>query len=498
MLSSNNMLTTGGNRRQRARGTVRVNEPAYGFFIAGSIIEHMNGVYIRRNPPRVPIRDDALPMALYYEHEEGGWRMALNVLNDEDSGESEEDEEDRYYRYYRPTKPKKPTHEWVFIDEFNHERFAHEGDTIVPGSGTRWKHQKKKTALSSTDEKKPSMSLDSDSDEGMESCISPYQAQGLDNDTDHDAADPGQASSAITEIKPDDIDELPWQVIAILDLDMVQQLVYSSRHRKKKVQDAKAGKNAPAPSMASLTALTKPGSWLFRVVAEEGVILRSTPDDSGYEVGHRRFNEYVRGVELAVGGEWLRLEASEDTRPLSRQDRFYNAEYSRKSVWVRVCMDNVETLSGSMISYLEEIPADESAVLNIKALGDVSVSSGDSDTVVLEPHGGSGLTGDMFDKPFVHRMEGSDNAGAAAADLAILQEGEDPTLLAVKASLGNVQWTGVPVGAEVEVAGLRSRSSMQYNGVMGVVVSAVDPHTGRQGVRLEAPFRYLSTAVSTL
>jgi hypothetical protein len=144
-----------------------VNEPAYGFFIAGSSLEAMNGVYIRRvcyytssatadaaadtsarlvvlmlllllvllvlvvlvlvlvllllllfvvlpvlhtsattinitptnptplltlpllpppypppsqNPPRVPVRPEAPPIALYYEHEEGGYTMALNSL----------------------------------------------------------------------------------------------------------------------------------------------------------------------------------------------------------------------------------------------------------------------------------------------------------------------------------------------------------------------------------------------------------------------------------
>ena len=41
-------------------------------------------------------------------------------------------------------------------------------------------------------------------------------------------------------------------MIAILDLDMVQQLLWSSEHRKKKVRDAQAGKNAPAPTRASL------------------------------------------------------------------------------------------------------------------------------------------------------------------------------------------------------------------------------------------------------
>lgn len=476
------MLTTGGNRRQRARGTVRVNEPAYGFFIAGSSIENMNGVYIRRNPPRVPIRPDAPSMALFYEHEEGGWRMALNSLVDSEDEEGEEDEDD-YYSHCRP----KPTHEWVFIDELDKERFVHDGDTIVPGAGTRWKHQKIKNP---TTNKAPSaaMSLASSDSEGdMEMSMSPHQTyREMDNGVS-DAA----ASAALVEVKPDNMDELPWQVIAILDLDMVQQLVYSSRHRKQKVRDAKIGKNAPAPSMASLEAMTQPGRWLFRVRSPDGVVLRASPDDTGIEVGSRRLGEYVRGVELAIGGDWLRLDATEDTRPLSRQDRYYNTEHSRRPVWVRVCADGADALSESSLVYLEEISVDNTAVLNLKLLSDVNdVTSLHPDT---EPCGGVGMTGDLFDRPFVPRMEGADNVGSAEADMTLLREGEDPALLAVKASLSSNQWAGVPVGSLVEVAGLRSRSSMCYNGVTGVVVSPLDVATGRQGIRLDAPYRFAWT-----
>jgi hypothetical protein len=50
MLSNNNMLTTGG-RSQRQRRSVRVNKPAYGFFITGSSLDAMNGVYVSRSVP---------------------------------------------------------------------------------------------------------------------------------------------------------------------------------------------------------------------------------------------------------------------------------------------------------------------------------------------------------------------------------------------------------------------------------------------------------------
>ena len=76
MLSRNDMLTTGGNQQRRARGTVRVNEPAHAFFVTGSSLEAMNGMYVRRNPPRRKPEDEGVRRnhpALYYEHEEGVW-----------------------------------------------------------------------------------------------------------------------------------------------------------------------------------------------------------------------------------------------------------------------------------------------------------------------------------------------------------------------------------------------------------------------------------------
>ena len=45
-LMRNDMLTTGNNRRARRRGTVRVSEPSYGFFIAGSNVKVGSSVAI--------------------------------------------------------------------------------------------------------------------------------------------------------------------------------------------------------------------------------------------------------------------------------------------------------------------------------------------------------------------------------------------------------------------------------------------------------------------
>ena len=180
------MLTTGG-RRQRQRGSVRVSEPANGFFIAGSSIDSMNGVYVRKNPPKGRDMLAESQFALYYMHEESAWQMALKSLSDDE--QSDEEEEDHYF-YSR--KKRKPEYEWVFIDECGKERFAHDGDTIVPGAGVRWKHVHEvhvpdTSALDDT-------SLLARDDDNEES-----------------------GSRALSTIAPDDEDELPWQVIAILD-----------------------------------------------------------------------------------------------------------------------------------------------------------------------------------------------------------------------------------------------------------------------------------------
>ena len=66
MLQSNNMLVPEGvGRQQRSRGTCYVDEPPFGFFVTGSSIKPMNGVYIRRNAPR-SLKREGEDVLLYY------------------------------------------------------------------------------------------------------------------------------------------------------------------------------------------------------------------------------------------------------------------------------------------------------------------------------------------------------------------------------------------------------------------------------------------------
>jgi hypothetical protein len=406
--------------------------------------------------------------------------MALNELpEDYEDEESEEDEEEDFYYYARQhRRKKKKTHEWVFTDEFGEPRFSHDGDTIVPGAGVRWKHYHKKPVSA-----KKADSTTSQSE--IESWLSPYSFQNE------------ETSTTVAEIKQDNEDELPWQVIAILDLDMVQQLLWSSEYRKQKVRDAMAGKTATAVARASLENAFAPGRWLFRVVASEGVELRTEPDDSAPVAGNRIAGEYLRGVKLGSEGDWLCLEAMEDTSMQGgrgRSDRFYNAQYSQRQLWVRVCSG----LGQPIATFLEEVRADDSAVLNLKGVGDADLEESDAATANSDPTstaaakesaGGKGLIGDLFDRPFVPRMEEGESSAAAdfSRDAETLSRESDSLLTTLGQSGSVVSGNGIPIGAIVEVAGLKSRGGMQYNGVVGVVVSALEG--GRQGVRLEAPFR---------
>ena len=85
---------SGGSRRRRGGGTCYVDEPAKGFFVAGSSIEAMNGIFGRIHPTSAKWVDH--PVALAYKHDITGWFMCLVETEDE-----EEEEEEDPYSYYR-------------------------------------------------------------------------------------------------------------------------------------------------------------------------------------------------------------------------------------------------------------------------------------------------------------------------------------------------------------------------------------------------------------
>ena len=188
----------GGGRRSGGYGTVR--DPPAGFFVGGSSIKEMNGVYTRVE--RIP---SAIDHKFHYAYRKWpidkpddmtGWHMAL-VKCDEETAEK-----------YECTDTSKGS-EWLIIDPARKDRFGHEGDTIIPGAGTRWKHLHRK-----------------------------YM------DPDLPPAD----GTEVAEGTEDDMDELPWQVIYIGDPNMVHDFRRREYGYHRNIQQAIGAVHLPRTS----------------------------------------------------------------------------------------------------------------------------------------------------------------------------------------------------------------------------------------------------------
>ncbi len=176
----------GGGGRRRHGGYVRVQDPAKGFFLAGSTVMAMNGLYGRVDS--VP-SDLKQTVQLAYKHDKTNWLMCLT------SGKATPEGKD----------------EWLLIDDANRPRFQHAGRTIIPGSGKRWRHLHR-------------------------------QAQG---DGAGDGDEKSSSSSTALQAHGDDYSQLPWQVIAILDESMLAKLRRYQAHHHGNIQRAISGGNLP-------------------------------------------------------------------------------------------------------------------------------------------------------------------------------------------------------------------------------------------------------------
>ena len=329
-LSRNDMLSTGGNRRRRSRGSCYVNKPAYGFFIAGSSFKAMNGVYVRDNAPTFDPSNTtgARESALYYTHEDddSGWIMSLEKLPEDEEAKSSSEDEYGYGYHYREPKKKKE-YEWVFVMPDGISKFSHDGDTIVPGAGVRWTHIHHTTTSAAS-------AASSDS--------SPVMTPTPEAQAEETKA---ETSSQVVKAKEDDENELPWQVIALLDQDIMQQLVWASRRRKQRVQRSMAGTSAPKPGQFTLEGCYVPGRFLYRVVAKEGIqtYSESTLTSTPHRGNTLKFLSYAIGVELGKGGQWLRLDSSKHVPPASSSSRSYYGGYGQTDRYVQT-IDGTERL----------------------------------------------------------------------------------------------------------------------------------------------------------
>eukprot|EP00439_Symbiodinium_sp_Y106_P052141 s522_g6.t5 len=187
----------GGGGGRRFGGFAQVTEPPVGFFVGGSSIRELNGLYSRDAKPPFGFGHS---FVFSYRHDFTGWRMAL-VAAPEDVKRSTG----------RGT-------EWVMIDPDKADRLRHDGDTYIPGAGTRWSHvHRTKEAKSNP-----------------------------------------QAGTSVAAAEEDDEEELPWQVVGINGLDMLQKLKRYFAFYKHEVQNAIEGRNLPPLPMGGMGLQTSP------------------------------------------------------------------------------------------------------------------------------------------------------------------------------------------------------------------------------------------------
>ena len=126
---------SGGGRRV-SYGYVR--DAPKGFFVGGSSIQGMNSIYLRvgglpadAGYTGIHYKDGSLT----YYSETSGWWMAM--VDASPVGESGGEAEPDHTGQRRKTASRT---EWMIFDSQYKPRFKHEGDTILPGSGSKWEH----------------------------------------------------------------------------------------------------------------------------------------------------------------------------------------------------------------------------------------------------------------------------------------------------------------------------------------------------------------------
>ena len=166
----------GGGGGPRFGGYVRLSEPVLGFFVTGSSIDPMNGVF----GPRLDsaAAKSALPPSLAstvghgaYPHSHSGWTLA------------------------HVQKPGGRDHEWVLFDANFRERFACPGDSLIPSSGRRWSHLHRVSRVPPSEAE---------------------AAAAKTGGTEGGGGGGGAAAGggAVRVAAEDDEDELPWQVLS--------------------------------------------------------------------------------------------------------------------------------------------------------------------------------------------------------------------------------------------------------------------------------------------
>ncbi|CAD7928519.1 unnamed protein product [Amoebophrya sp. A25] len=534
-LMSNNALEpySGAPRQQRSRGFVTVREPALGFFLTGSTVDDMNGIYVCvKNDSVTELMDPKHEVLLAYKNDNRigyvmvlvqpkqkpktmeekmlkrarkmqkrkqkqarqmrhlyGGRSLYGDDSDEDSDEeeeeesSEEDSDDDEVHNLRKR-------EWLVIDQRGKDRFRHDGDTIIPGAGTSWKHlhrlhpdnQKKvdDEELSCQEDEDDYASVDSDAENKVNSGNVSRNNSKKSKEASSSSSSRFQ-STAIQpkEEKPDDEDELPWQVIAILDKETVQDMRYTARCYDANIREAKSGRRLPkVEALTGLDPARLAGCWVYKVTASAGVEVRVSPFWDSPVIAHTRKGEFLQVVEKRTIEDedhvWLKLKTENRFDAYSGMYGYGGGIFGNRDDWIEERWVSLRD---------EDADPTDASACRLQEVVDLPEMT---DEMPKEQADAA-----AFDRPFEPRLEDAareeeaeeeDISAAAAAKLESAGAGEaNVDLSRYRIAEDEESEEAVPdVGSEVALEGLKNES---YNGEIAVVVkSLVD---GRIGVQLK-------------
>jgi len=181
-----------------------VQEPPYAYFIQGSTLREMNGVYMLRPSTWDPKfeAEDGVCSLLYYANVDNMWSLELVKRTD--------------------MQRKAVTKEWILVDERGDDRFVQErtaGTWLVPGAGLRWRH------------------VHHTAGPGGMLQVATQEPEAL-------------IGNQLQEGVPDDEDELPWQVVALLNREtMLQVFEGNDAHKLRKREEAMLTNGAGATTL---------------------------------------------------------------------------------------------------------------------------------------------------------------------------------------------------------------------------------------------------------
>jgi len=237
----------GGPRERASYGYV--SSWPVGFFVAGSSIMGINGLYDSREP------DHGLPhgCAKTYQNMDTGWVLAY--VNAENEG-------------YVAAGGKAT--EWLLVDGNGEDRFGTVGESVIPGAGTAWRHLHRKISRFHVGERIETRGTLPDVWDDRDTAVvvdiggksdNPITVR-LDKNGKSistqawrlrrtDAPETATAGSlmSLDSIPQDDENELPWQIIAIMAEAQMEDLRNKKREYDEGVKQALLGLGESLPAL---------------------------------------------------------------------------------------------------------------------------------------------------------------------------------------------------------------------------------------------------------